>query len=125
MRLSSVLLSFAALAGAVAMAAEDDPFMWLEEVDGVRALEWVHAQNDRSLEVLQKDSRYKPHFDAALAIAEDKSRISMGVLRAGWIYNFWQDDRNVRGLWRRMTLDSYRTEEPLWQTLLDVDELAK
>lgn len=125
MRLSFVPLLLAAFAGAVAMAAEDDPFMWLEEVDGARALEWVHAQNDRSLDVLQKDERYKPNLDKALAIAEDKSRIPMGALRAGWIYNFWQDDQNVRGIWRRTPLDSYRTEEPLWQTLLDIDELAK
>src|ERR1044071_4584007 len=122
MRLVRFLLVFAALAGAVAMAAEDDPFLWLEDVDGARALEWVHAQNDRSLDVLQKDERYKPNLDKALAIAEDKSRIPMGALRAGWIYNFWQDDQNVRGIWRRTPLDSYRTEEPLWQTLLDIDE---
>src|SRR5690348_10941217 len=125
MRLSFVPLLLAASAGAVAMAAEDDPFLWLEEVDGARALEWVHAQNDRSLDVLQKDERYKPNLDTALAIAQDKSRIPTGTLRAGWIYNFWQDDQNVRGIWRRTPLESYRTEEPLWQTVLDIDDLAK
>lgn len=121
----SFALVVVTLAGAVAVAAEDDPFQWLEDVDGDRALQWVRSQNERSLGELTKDERYQRYFDAALAIAEDKSRIPMGTLRDGWIYNFWQDDTNVRGLWRRTPLDSYRTSEPLWQTLLDVDALAK
>jgi prolyl oligopeptidase len=48
----------------------------------------------------------------------------MGSLRDGYVYNFWQDDKNVRGLWRRATLESYRTPEPQWEVLLDVDALA-
>ena len=90
-----------------------------------RALDWVRAQNERSLGELTKDERYQRFYDAAVAIAEDKSRIPMGTLRDGWIYNFWQDETNVRGLWRRATLDSYKTAAPEWQTLLDVDALAK
>ena len=125
MRRSSVLLAVLALASVSAMSAEDDPFLWLEDVEGAKALEWVRAQNDHSLGELTRDPRYQQNFDAALAIAEDKSRIPMGALRDGFIYNFWQDDVNVRGVWRRTPLDSYRTPAPEWQTLLDVDELAK
>ncbi|WP_224741820.1 hypothetical protein [Bradyrhizobium sp. 2S1] len=38
--------------------------------------------------------------------------------------NFWQDDTQVRGVWRRTTLESYRSQDPRWETILDVDELA-
>jgi len=105
--------------------APDDPFLWLEDIEGERALTWVRAQNERSLKQLQGDPRYDRFYKAALAIYEDKSRIPMGSLRGGFVYNFWQDDKNVRGLWRRATRASYETQEPEWQTLLDLDELAK
>ena len=124
MPLSRIFFALALVAGVAAMAAEDDPFLWLEDVEGDKALEWVRAQNDRSLGELTKDERYQGFYDAAVAIAEDKSRIPMGTLRDGWLYNFWQDETNVRGLWRRATLDSYKTATPQWQTLLDVDALA-
>ncbi len=112
----------AASKGSASMPA--DPFQWLEDVEGKRSLDWVHKQNDRSLAELMGDARYARDYAAALAIAEDKSRIPVGSLRDGWIYNFWQDDKNVRGVWRRTRLDSYLQAEPQWTTLLDVDALA-
>ena len=102
-----------------------DPFLWLEDVEGERALTWVRAQNERSLKQLTSDARYERFNKAALAILEDKSRIPFGSLRDGWVYNFWQDDVNVRGLWRRALRASYDTSSPEWQTLLDLDALAK
>ena len=104
---------------------DDDPFLWLEEIDGDRALAWVRAQNERSLGELTRDPRYHRYYGAALAIAEDKSRIPLGTLRNGWVYNLWQDEVNVRGLWRRARLDSYRDPSPHWESLLDVDALAE
>jgi prolyl oligopeptidase len=110
--------------GDSAPQSPDDPFLWLEEVEGPRALEWVRAQNERALDVLTSDSRYERYYEAALAIAQDKSRIPTGALRDGWVYNFWQDETHVRGVWRRTTLESYETSDPQWQTVLDVDALA-
>jgi len=102
-----------------------DPFLWLEDIEGDRALTWVRAQNERSLKQLTADARFDRFYKAALAVLEDKSRIPLGSLRGGWIYNFWQDDVNVRGLWRRAKRESYDTPAPEWQTLLDLDALAK
>src|SRR5882724_696309 len=102
-----------------------DPFLWLEDVDGDKALTWVRAQNERSLKQLTGDPRFERFNKAALAILEDKSRIPLGTLRDGWVYNFWQDDVNVRGLWRRAARASYDTQSPEWQTLLDLDAFAK
>jgi prolyl oligopeptidase len=102
-----------------------DPFLWLEDIEGQRALEWVQQQNTRSLQRLTADSRYEPSYQQALGILEDRSRIPYGTLRAGFVYNYWQDDQHVRGLWRRTPLASYETPAPQWETLLDVDALAK
>jgi prolyl oligopeptidase len=108
-----------------APAASADPFLWLEEVEGERALTWVRRENERSLQRLTSDPRYPIAYQQALAILEDRSRIPYGTLRGGFIYNFWQDEQHVRGLWRRTSLASYQSANPSWETLLDVDALGK
>jgi prolyl oligopeptidase len=105
-------------------AETPDPFLWLEEVEGERALAWVRQENERSLQRLTADARYADAELQARAIFEDRSRIPYGALRGGWIYNFWQDAQHVLGLWRRTPLASYEAESPRWETLLDVDALA-
>jgi prolyl oligopeptidase len=118
-------LIIAAMATHHAGAETTDPYLWLEDVEGERALAWVRAHNERSLGTLTRDPRYQKFYDAAVAIAEDKSRIPYGSLRSGWVYNFWQDETNIRGLWRRTRLDSYQSQSPSWEKLLDLDALAK
>jgi prolyl oligopeptidase len=102
--------------------APDD--LWLEEVEGERALNWVRAQNARSLALLEADSRYERFRAASEAILQATDRVPMPTLRGGRIYNFWQDAEHVRGLWRRTTLESYRSQTPQWEVLLDVDALT-
>jgi prolyl oligopeptidase len=105
--------------------SEDDPYQWLEEVEGEKPLAWVRAQNERSLKILQADARYTDLEAKALAILEAKDRIPMPGFRADRVTNFWQDDKNVRGLMRRTTLDGYLRKDIPWETMLDLDALAK
>lgn len=114
----------AAFAMMGAAVAQDDPFLWLEEVEGEDALAWVEAQNARSLEELEGDPRYEPLYEAAREIMNSEARIPYGALRNGYVYNFWQDETNPRGLWRRATLKSYLAKETEWETILDIDALA-
>ncbi|MDF1859489.1 MAG: prolyl oligopeptidase family serine peptidase [Verrucomicrobiales bacterium] len=108
-----------------ASSETDEPHLWLEEVEGKKALDWVRAQNDRSLKDLQSDPRYEAYEAAALEILTSKERIPYGRIRGEYVYNFWQDEKNVRGLWRRTSPESYATDEPEWETIVDFDELAK
>lgn len=39
-------------------------------------------------------------------------------------YNFWTDAQNPRGLWRRTTPESYKTDSPEWEVVIDVDALG-
>ncbi len=112
-------------ATASALDPNSEAHLWLEEVEGEQALAWVRAQNERSLAVLEGDPRFKGYYDAALAISTSKERIPYGSIRQGHVYNFWQDEAHERGLWRRQTLASYAGASPEWETLLDVDALAK
>ncbi|WP_420470199.1 prolyl oligopeptidase family serine peptidase [Brevundimonas sp. FT23042] len=102
-----------------------DPYLWLEEVEGERAMEWVRAHNAHSLGVLQGDPRYAQLHAQALEIVQSRDRIpGVGFNHDGTLDNFWQDATHVRGVWRTTTLDSYRTAEPVWETILDIDALS-
>src|SRR5690606_38697245 len=105
--------------------SSDDPFLWLEEVEGERAVAQVRQWNARTLETLEADPLYRTMYAEALEIVNSQDKIPAPGLRAGHVYNFWQDETHVRGLWRRATLESYLTPAPDWDVLLDIDALAE
>ncbi|HRO03874.1 MAG TPA: S9 family peptidase, partial [Terricaulis sp.] len=102
----------------------EDPYLWLEEIEGERALAWVREQNARSLAVLEADPRFAQLHTDALAIANNRDRLPLGGVEGGYYYNFWQDETHVRGIWRRASITSFTSGAPQWQTMLDVDALA-
>jgi len=127
-RLPALYLLAASLMGAAAaLHAEqsDDPYLWLEEVGSERALDWVRAENARTQAVLEGDPRYGDIHAQALAIASARDRIPEPAFRGDRLFNFWDDDTHVRGLWRSTSLDSYRSAEPAWRTELDLDALER
>jgi prolyl oligopeptidase len=114
----------AILAFPVAAQEASDPFSWLEEIEGEKALDWARAENARSLSIIESDPRFAPMREEARAILNSPARIPTGSIHAGAVYNFWQDDVHVRGLWRRAKAASYRKGTPEWETLIDFDKLA-
>ncbi len=101
-----------------------DPYLWLEDKDGAQAMAWVKEQNAKTLPILEGDSHFKDLSAAALQIAQSKTRIPYPRTIGGQIYNFWQDDEHVRGIWRRTTEASYATVSPQWTTVLDLDAVS-
>jgi prolyl oligopeptidase len=122
--MSALLTGAANAAGDAASASTDDPFLWLEQVDGARAMEWVRAENSKTVNVLESDPRYPGFFKDALALAQAKDRIPSPRFIGGQIFNHWEDADHVRGIWRRTTLAEYRKSAPAWTTVLDLDALA-
>ncbi|WP_293995160.1 prolyl oligopeptidase family serine peptidase [Sphaerotilus sp.] len=107
-----------------ATAVPTDPHLWLEDVQGEAALDWVRAHNDRAQAELCARPEYADFKPRLLALLNSRERIPY-VSRVGpHFYNFWQDAQHVRGLWRRTTLASYRQPEPDWEAVLDLDALA-
>jgi prolyl oligopeptidase len=104
-------------------APDDDPYLWLEEVDGERALAWVEAQNRATLGRFF-DSRSAADRDLLAAILDRPDNIPVITRRGARVFNFWKDAAQPRGLWRATTLDSFRSAEPQWEILLDLDALA-
>jgi len=109
---------------AAAPAADDDPYLWLEEVTGDDALAWVRARNEPTLARFC-DEQFERMRGEALEVLDTDARIPYVVRRGEHLYNFWRDAANPRGLWRRTTLDSYRTDAPEWDVLIDIDELCR
>jgi len=101
----------------------DDPYLWLEDITGDDALKWVRARNEPTLEDLGGD-RFTQMRAEALEVLDTDARIPYVRRRGDYLYNFWRDAANPRGLWRRTALESYLREEPDWDVIIDVDELA-
>jgi prolyl oligopeptidase len=106
------------------VAAADD-HLALEQVDGAEAMAFVAEENRKSLAVLTGDPRYETFRAQAQAILTATDRIPSPSFLGDGIGNFWQDAANPKGVWRRTSLDSYRTATPQWETLLDIDALSK
>ncbi len=105
-------------------AYDENAYLWLEEVEGDRALSWVRAQNEKSLQMLKADRHYDRFYSEALEALTSDERIAYPSVLDGEVYNFWQDKTHKRGIWRRATLESYRNDDPEWETILDIDALA-
>ena len=129
-----LILAFVSLAFAGVQAVPDhstnhpamtDPYVWLEDIRGPKPLAWVKEQNQKSLAVLKADPRYPKNYQSVLGVLDAPDRIPSGSLDHGFVYNFWQDAKNPKGIWRRTTIADYANPSPHWDVLLDVDALAK
>jgi prolyl oligopeptidase len=101
-----------------------DPWQWLEDIDGERALQWVRAQDERTLAHYREDALYKTLYSQALAVLDAKSRVPEVEQRGAFVYNLWQDEAHPRGLYRRASVESFRRAEPDWRPVIDIDALA-
>jgi prolyl oligopeptidase len=126
MTLTKRILALALLAGStMTTSASEDPYLWLEDVESEKALDWVRARNAESRAALEANASFKPLYERLLAINNATDRIPMIEKIGTGFYNFWKDATHVRGIWRRTSLDEYRKAAPAWETVLDIDALNK
>ena len=103
----------------------DDPRVWLEEVESDESLDWVKSRNAHALDKIGAPAEL-PVYEKIKAILDSKEKIPyIGRVLNGLYYNFWQDEVHEKGIWRRCTLDEYRKASPAWETVLDLDALGK
>src|SRR5271156_6819790 len=102
----------------------DDPYLWLEDILGEEALDWVRARSAPTVAEFSGED-FERMRTQALEVLDTDARIPYVRRRGDYLYIFWRDAANPRGLWRRTTLDSYRSDNPAWDVLIDVDELAR
>merc|ERR1712166_218216 len=104
--------------------APDDPHQFLEKVLSERSLQWVDQRNKDCIAAVGEPTE-TDSYKRILQILDSKDKIPSitRIGNNGWFYNFWQDQEHTAGIWRKTTLDSYRTAAPEWQTVIDVDAL--
>ena len=118
------LVAIAAVAQAP--AAQDDPYLWLEEIEGERALAQVKQWNAATEAVLTKDPKFEQYRSRARAILDDEQQIAAPEAVLGdQVTNLWRDVKNPRGIWRISPRAAYVAGKPEWRTLIDVDALGK
>ena len=123
--LRTVMTALAMLAAAASFAADKDPYLWLEDVEGKKALDWVKERSAKDTAEIEAVPEFAPIHAELLEIFNSRERIPNVSMQGAWLYNFWQDAEHVRGVWRRTFLDQYVQASPVWETVLDVDALAK
>jgi len=104
---------------------ETDPYLWLEEIDAEEALEWVKAQNKLTLDKYESSPLFKEIEKNSLAILDSKEKIAYPQFVGNSVYNFWRDETHVRGLLRRMSVESYLEGSETWESVLDLDQLGE
>ena len=116
-----------ALGGLVVMnaSAEEDTFLWLEGVDDPKALEWVVAQNEATAQRLKANPLFEELYAQARETLNAASRLPQISQQGDWLYNTWRDSENPRGVYRRTTLESFASDAPEWETVIDVDALSE
>ena len=118
-------IALGAATASLGAGVADDAYIWLEDVHGQKPLEWVKQRNDVAFKQLKTDPDYQKNYDAILKVLDATDRIPFGQAYYSHVFNFWQDETHIRGIWRRATIESYETPTPAWETLIDVDQLAK
>ncbi len=105
--------------------AEDDPYLWLEGIDDEKALKWVRSENASTAERLQSGPLFGELYAEAKATLNAASRLPNVYQEEGWLYNFWRDEKNPRGVLRRTTLAGFAADEPAWEVVISIDALNR
>ena len=106
------------------ISSDLDPYLWLEEVEGKKSLAWVEEQNEETFTRYTKSNAFKEKYERIKKELNDDERIPSAYYQNGEMYNFWRDEKNVRGVWRKTSFKSYLKDEPIWENILDIDQLA-
>jgi len=112
-------------AATICVAADEDPYLWMEEVESEKALAWAKERSEADTAVIEATPEFAEIHAQLLEIYNSKDRVPVPEVRGAWIYNFWQDAEHVRGVWRRTFLSEFVNETPAWETVLDLDALAE
>ncbi len=128
--LIAAAVATAALAGCSASKVEsvpkdDSSYLWLEEVQGKESLAWVKKQNNAAFAQLKNNKYYDESYQQNITALDSTDRIAYATQYGDYLYNFWTDKEHQRGIYRRTTLAQYQTDSPQWETILDIDALAK
>ncbi len=121
----SIAILISLFAATICIAADEDPYLWLEEVEGEKALSWAKEKSAADTAVIEAVPEFEGIHARLIEIYNSRDRIPTPGIRGAWVYNFWRDAEHVRGIWRRTFISEYVKESPAWEIVLDLDALAE
>ena len=120
------LLALVLVPAAVLAAQSEDPFIWLEEIQGERALKQVDDWNKTTEQDLSRAPGFEAMRARAFGILTDNRQIAMpDEVQSEFVTNYWIDGDHPRGQWRISPRAAYLAGRPEWRVLIDVDALGR
>jgi prolyl oligopeptidase len=100
-----------------------DDYLWLEDIQGKQATQWVDAETAKSADLIKQMPAYAERYKANLRLLTDTSiNIRTPATTGDFVYNtYWATSRPA-GVWRRTTIAEYRKEKSKWEVLFDLDQ---
>ena len=119
-----LLTALSAAFATAALAQADDSNLWLEDIEGERAIAQVKQWNAATEASLTAMPGFEERRARALQLLNDPNQIATpDEVMGGLVSNHWVDADHKRGLWRVSPLFAYLAGKPVWRTLIDVDAL--
>ncbi|GAC1613014.1 MAG: hypothetical protein NVS3B27_09950 [Novosphingobium sp.] len=114
MKLAPTLAALCALVATSAFAADaPDPYLWLEDIHGAKALESVTSWNGKTEAKYARGARCEADRARARDILDDERQISQpDAVLGDQVVNFWRDAAHPHGQWRSATLAAYLAGKP-------------
>ncbi|MGZ3746332.1 MAG: prolyl oligopeptidase family serine peptidase [Pseudobdellovibrionaceae bacterium] len=103
----------------------EDPYLWLEEVEGKKPIQFAKTESQKTLEHFRANPIFNSLEKDIRQITLAPDRVPQVSLMKGELYNFWQDEKHIRGLWRKTSIESYKSTNPKWEVILDLDKLSQ
>ena len=69
---------------------DNDPFLWLEDIEGARATAWADEQSSSTMARFG-DARFAADRDVLHALLDRPDNLPVPARRGGLLYNFWKD----------------------------------
>ncbi|MES2569098.1 MAG: hypothetical protein V4710_03470, partial [Verrucomicrobiota bacterium] len=121
---SSLIVKMDAQSNPPPPSVQEDPYVWLEDITGEKALNWARERNGEAAAELEGNDSFRALETQILEILDSNFKLPYVTKYGAYFYNLWRDSQHPRGLWRRTTLEEYRKAEPQWEVVLDVDALG-
>ncbi len=128
----SVLLSFSVSLSACLknkkakqIEEEGDNYIWLEEVESKKALDFVSKESTQTKEEFAENKNFKESKARILKALDSKDKLLYVSRRGDYVYNFWRDAENIKGVWRRMLFSDYKLKKNKWEALINFDDFVK
>jgi len=98
---------------------------YLVEIESDKVNGFVDPENKKTLDFFNQDARFQKTQADILQILSAQDKLPQVYFIGDDLYSFWQDQKHIRGIFRKTTVKSFNSGNPQWEMVLDLDVLAE